>query len=81
MALADIPLVGEEITPLVLPAERTGSAAIPQDGRGAVQVYPLHSSAETAGFMAHLSFSESEAITALDAWLVNRLEAMGLTPR
>lgn len=78
--LAGLPFVGPEISPLHLPFEHTGSDAIPADGRGMAQVYPLNSSAETSAFMAHLSFGEPAAEVILDGWLVNRLHAMGLAP-
>ncbi len=76
--LAGLPLVGPELSPLHTDLVRTGSVDIPADGRGMSQVYPLHSSAETASFLAHTSFTEPAADVLLDRWLVNRLDAMGL---
>lgn len=78
--LAGLPFVGKEISPLSMPFEHTGWAAIPPDGRGMTQVYPLNSSKETSSLMAHLSFAEPAAEPVLDGWLVNRLQAMGLPP-
>lgn len=80
MALADLPLVGPEITPLHLALRRTGSDAIPADGRGAAQVYNVHSAPDTMSFLAHVSFVEPQAELLLQAWLRNRLAAVGLTP-
>jgi hypothetical protein len=80
MALAGLPFVGPEIWPLGQEFPRTGSAAIPADGRGAAQVYNVHSAPETMGFLAHLSFIEPQAERLLDDWLVNRLTAMRLAP-
>jgi len=76
--LAQLPLVGPELSPVRPDLERIGSADIPADGRGMAQVFPLNSSAETAGFLAHTSFSEPAADVLMDRWLVNRLAAMGL---
>lgn len=82
MALAGLPLVGEELAVPGVPVARTGSDAIPADGRGAVQVLTPQGSNWTKPFLAHLSFVlQGRAIEVLDAWLVNRLEAMGLPPR
>jgi hypothetical protein len=80
MALAGLPFVGPEIWPLGMSFPHTGSDAIPADGRGAAQVYNVHSAPETMGFLAHLSFIEPQAERLLDDWLVNRLHAMGLGP-
>ena len=80
MSLAGLPFVGPEISPLKGSFTRTGSDAIPADGRGAAQVYNVHSGPETFGFLAHVSFVEPQAERLLDDWLVNRLTAMGLPP-
>lgn len=81
MTLADLPLVGPALTPVGSTVRRTGSDAIPADGRGAAQVFNARSSPETMGFLGHLSFLEPRAETLLVAWLRNRLTALGLTPR
>jgi hypothetical protein len=80
MALSGVPFVGEEISPLQGDFPKTGSGEIPADGRGAAQVYNVHSAPETFGFLAHVSFVEAQAERLLDDWLVNRLTAMGLAP-
>ena len=79
--LADLPLVGPELTPLPDAVRRTGTDTIPADGRGVAQVFNTNSSWEAMSFLAHVSFIEPPAQALLQAWLRNRLAAMGLTPR
>ncbi|MBS1837156.1 MAG: hypothetical protein JST64_05610 [Actinobacteria bacterium] len=82
LALADVPLVGREIVAPGVPLSRVEGDAIPLDGRGATQVLTPQGSSITKPFLAHLSFMlQPESVHLLDAWLLNRLEAMGLTPR
>ena len=78
--LADLPLVGPELTPLPDAVRRTGTDTIPADGRGVAQVFNTNSSWEAMSFLAHVSFIEPPAQALLQAWLRNRLAAMGLTP-
>jgi hypothetical protein len=80
ISLADLPLVGPELAPMRVEPRRTGGDAIPADGRGVAEVYNVHSSSDTLAFMAHISFLEPQAELLLQAWLRNRLLAMGLTP-
>ena len=79
--LAGLPPLRPEPPPFPLAGRRTGGDGIPADGRGVAQVYNVHSSPDTMGFLGHVSFLEPQAETQLVAWLRNRLAAMGLTPR
>ncbi|MGI9579176.1 MAG: hypothetical protein ACR2OH_13325 [Microthrixaceae bacterium] len=55
-------------------------AVIGANGRGAIDVWPQDASAETFGFMGHLTFDEPIAINLLSDWLDNRLSAAGVAP-
>lgn len=79
IALTGIPLVGPVLAPPGVEVARTGSPEIPADGRGAVQVLP-DGPPELASIFGHLSFMKPEAVGVLEAWLRNRIGAMGLTP-
>lgn len=73
VALLDLPIVGPQIAPVSVPHRRTGSSAMPADGTGFAQVWPLMSSDELRPFQAHLAFAEGDAETLLDRWLEGRL--------
>lgn len=82
MALAGLPLVGQELEAPSVRLDRRRSGAIPADGRGATQVLTPQGPAIIKPFLAHVSFAlQQPSVDLLDAWLVNRLEAMGLTKR
>jgi hypothetical protein len=76
--LADLPLVGPDLTRTAVPVRRLPVEGVPDDGRGAVQVWAMNSSTELLPFLAHVSFAEPEAQRWLEAWLVNRLSALGV---
>ncbi|MCZ7630188.1 MAG: hypothetical protein M5U19_14585 [Microthrixaceae bacterium] len=74
--MLDLPRIGKQ---------RTDILATPQldslgpDGRGLAEVWPLHSSPATKGFMGHLAFAEPAAQPLLHQWLSQRLEPAGGT--
>ncbi|MFZ4668859.1 MAG: hypothetical protein ACOYML_06135 [Microthrixaceae bacterium] len=76
MHLLDLPLVGPDVRTPTLPVRRLAQQTIPSDGRGAVQVFPLHSSPDLAAFFGHVSFGEPRAEANYRQWLDNRLAAM-----
>jgi len=76
MHLLDLPLIGPDLRPTSLPVRRLAQQSIPADGRGAVQVFPLHSSPDLAAFFGHVSFGEPRAEATYREWIDNRLAAM-----
>ena len=77
IAAADLPVIEPQLVPVQLPARRTDSSDIPADGRGAAQIYNVHSSPDTIAFLGHVSFLEPQAEVQLTAWLRNRLLGHG----
>jgi hypothetical protein len=51
---------------------------LPDDARGAIDVWPNDASPQSLGFMGHLTFDEPIALAMLSDWLDNRLDAAGL---
>jgi hypothetical protein len=76
--LLDLPLVGPDLIPTRLPVRRLPGDAVPADGRGAVQVWNTSSSMELMSLLAHVSFTEPQAQSTLEAWIENRRTALGL---
>lgn len=82
LALAGLPLVGDELAAPGVRLVHRPALAIPADGRGATQILTPQGSSITRPFLAHLSFAmQPHAVELLDEWLVNRLDAMGLRRR
>jgi len=77
-ALLDLPRVGAEVWPTTLPLRSAPGETLPSDGRAFTQVYPLQSSAELRGFLAHLTFASTSGDRSYVEWLENRLSAAGL---
>ncbi len=78
ISLLGLPLVGERIAAPTVPVTGSPGAAVPADGRGAVQVWNGSVAMDAQWFGAHISFVEPQALAVLEGWLAGRRAAMGL---
>jgi pimeloyl-ACP methyl ester carboxylesterase len=78
IALADLPLVGEQLVDVGVPFRRRGGSEVPVDGHGAAQIWP-DSSPELQSFVAHVSFAQDRSVALLEQWSRGRLDALGVT--
>lgn len=77
LTLAQVPLVGRQLTRVSTPHERVESAEVPSDGWGAVQLWPADP-VELQSLAGHLVFTLGKADKLLAEWLATPL---GSAPR
>lgn len=75
--MLDLPRIGKQRTKILT---TTQVDSLGPDGRGLAEVWPLHSSPATKGFMGHLAFAEPAAQPLLHQWLSQSVESAGGTP-
>ena len=73
--LAALPRIGPAHTDILAAGE---ISELGPDGRALQEIWPLHSSSLTFGFMGHLIFAEDAAQPLLNTWLDQRISGAGI---